>query len=227
MDMNVIINDKLAELKEEGYVEKIVKKQLETTIKDIVEDSLRSWSDFGKGLKEAVNNQLQINLDRLDIPSYNQVILNVVQEEINRSIHEAGANRLKEQLQELLGTGKNEYKLSELVEEMVNDDLELNDLSYEEVEEITVHIEKSPYGGTTYIYLDPEEDKSKYSCKYMVSLNEDGTVWRAEVKDKSFDNKVVMGGLYGVEATIFKMWTQKAKLVIDDYETEFSNPEYE
>lgn len=225
MDMNVIINDKLAELKEEGYVEKIIKNQLETTIKDIVEDSLRSWSDFGKGLKEAVKNELQINLDKLDIPSYNQVILNVVQEEINRSIHDVGAARLKEQLQEILGTGKNEYKLSELIEEMVEDDLELNDLSYEEVEEITVHVE-TRYG-FTYIYMDPEEDKDKYRCKYMIALNEDGTVWRAEVNDKSFDNKVVMGGLYGVEATIFKMWTQKATLIIDEYETEFSNPEYE
>lgn len=225
MDMNLIINDKLAELKEEGYVEKIIKKQLESTIKDIVEDSLRSWSDFGKGLKEAVNKQLQINLDKLDIPSYNQVILNVVQEEINRSIHAAGSEKLKEQLQELLGTGKNEYKLSELIEEMVEDDLELNELSYEEVEEITVIVENKY--GTTYVYMDPEEDKGMYQCKYMIALNEDGTVWRAEVSDKKFDNRVIMGGLYGMEATMFKMWTQKAKLIIDDYETEFSNPEYE
>ncbi|MNN88979.1 hypothetical protein D3C81_2067310 [compost metagenome] len=75
--------------------------------------------------------------------------------------------------------------------------------------------------------MDPEEDKGMYQCKYMIALNEDGTVWRAEVSDKKFDNRVIMGGLYGFEATMFKMWTQKAKLVIDEYETEFSNPEYE
>ncbi|OME10426.1 hypothetical protein BSK47_30850, partial [Paenibacillus odorifer] len=85
IDMNLIINEKLAELQSEGYVEKIIKKQLESTIKDIVEDSLRSWSDFGKGLKEAVKNQLQINLEQLDIPSYNHVILDAIKAELERS----------------------------------------------------------------------------------------------------------------------------------------------
>jgi hypothetical protein len=69
MDMNLIINNQLAALNEEGYVEKIIRKQLEETIKDVVEDSLRSWSDFGKGLKETVKGQLQINLVQ---PSYSE-----------------------------------------------------------------------------------------------------------------------------------------------------------
>ncbi|MEK4328935.1 hypothetical protein MKX70_24150 [Paenibacillus sp. FSL R7-0312] len=225
MDMNLIINDKLAELKKEGYVEKIIKKQLETTIKDIVEDSLRSWSDFGKGLKEAVNSQLQINLEKLDIPSYNQVILNAIKGEIERSVHDVGVARMQEQLQELLGTGKNEYMLSELVKEMVEDELKLEELSYEEVEQITVIVEEKY--GTKYVYMDPKEDVEWYQCKYKISLEKDMTISRAEVADKNFDNRVIMGGMYGLDATLFKMWSQKAKLILDDYETEFGNPEYE
>ncbi|MCE3203412.1 hypothetical protein [Paenibacillus sonchi] len=224
MDMNLIINEKLEELKEEGYVEKIIKKQLEKTIQDIIEESLRSWSDFGKGLKEAVGKQLQINLGKLDIPSYNEVILNVIKGELERSIHEEGSTRIQQQIQELLGTGEQEYKLSEIIKQMVEDDLELNELSYEEIEKITVIVEERY--GSTYLYLDPEEDKSMYRCKYMIVLDEDGTVWRAEVNEKKFDNRVIMGGLYGLEATLFKMWTRKTKLVIDEYETEFSNPDF-
>ncbi|APB77409.1 hypothetical protein PPYC2_21745 [Paenibacillus polymyxa] len=225
MDMNLIINNQLAALNEEGYVEKIIRKQLEETIKDVVEDSLRSWSDFGKGLKETVKGQLQINLDKLDIPSYNQVILNVIKGEIERSIHEEGTARIQEQLQELLGTGKNEYRLSELVKEMVEDELKLEELSYEEVEQITVIVEEKY--GTKYVYMDPKEDVEWYQCKYKISLEKDMTVSRAEVSDKKFDNRVIMGGMYGLDATLFKMWTQKATLVIDDYETEFGNPEFE
>lgn len=63
MDMNAIINSKLSELNTEGYLEKIIKKQLEDTIKDVVEDSLRSWSDFGKGLKEAVKISYRLILN--------------------------------------------------------------------------------------------------------------------------------------------------------------------
>lgn len=224
MDLNVIVNDTLASLKEEGYVEQIVKKQLQKTINDVVEDCLKSWSDFGKGLKEEVKKQMDFNLDKLDIPSYNHVIMNVIKEELQRSVHEEGVKQIQQQMQEILGTAKEEYKLSELIKEMVNDECELNELSYDECKEITVHIDNSY--SVTYVRFDPEPDKRMYECKYMIALNEDGTVWRAEIADKAFDNKVIMGGLYGLEATIFKMWTRKAKLVIDRYETEFTNPEY-
>lgn len=225
MDLNVIINNTLSELKEEGYVEKIVKKKLEKTIEDIIEDSLRSWSDFGKELKQQVQAQMQFSLERLDIPSYNQVILNVIKGELERSVHEEGAKRIQESIQEILGTSKKEYKLSELIKEIVEDDCELNELSYEEYQKITVIIENRY--GNTYIYIDPEEDKDWFQCKYKIVLNGDGIVWRAEIGDKSFDNKVIMGGLYGADATIFKMWTRKAKLTIDKYETSFYNPEYD
>ncbi|MNP53817.1 hypothetical protein D3C76_1483250 [compost metagenome] len=148
----------------------------------------------------------------------------MINSELERSIHEEGAKQIQEQIQELLGTGNQEYKLSELIKEMVEDDLKLNELDYEEIAEITVHVEEKY--GTKYIYLDPEEDKSWHQCKYMIALSDDGTVSRAEIGDKKYDNRTLMGGIYGLDATIFKMWTRKAKLVIDDYETEFSNPEY-
>lgn len=225
MDLNLIVNNTLSELKEEGYVEKIVKKQLEKTIHDIIEDSLRSWSDFGKELKEQVQNQMQFNLEKLDIPSYNQVIINIIKGELERSVHEEGAKRIQESIQEILGTSKEEYKLSELIKEIVEQDCELNELDYDSYKEITVIVEDKY--GSKHIYIDPEEDQSWYQCKYRLTLDDDMTVRSAEIGDKSFDNKVIMGGLYGADATIFKMWTRKSKLVIDRYDTSFTNPEYD
>lgn len=81
--------------------------------------------------------------------------------------------------------------------------------------------------GLKYIYIDTEQDVKWYQCKYKIVLDKDLTVSRAEIGDKSFDNKVIMGGLYGADATIFKMWTRKSKLVIDSYDTSFTNPEYD
>lgn len=225
MDLNKTINDTMVKLDEERYVEQTIEKHMKKTIDDIIEDSLRSWSDFGKQLKAQIQEQLQFNLDKLDIPSYNHVIMNIIKGELERSVHEEGAKRIQEEIQDILGTAKEEYKLSELIKEMVEDDLELNELSYEEVSEITVIVEEKY--GNIYIYLDPEEDVSMYQCRYMIVIEMDGTIWRAECKNKSFDNSVIMGGLYGVERTIFTMWTRKAKLIIDDYETSFGNPEYE
>ena len=225
MDLNLMINDTLAKMKEEGYVEKVVKAQLESTIEGIMSDALRKYSDFGKELEKQVEEQLQVNLKNLDLPSYNQIILNTVNEELERSIHDVGVKKMQENLQKLLGTSDEEYKLSNLVKKMVDEELELHELDYEAFKEVTVHVD-TRYG-TTYISFDPEEDVNEYSCKYRIALDEEGIVKRVEIADKSFDNKVIMGGLYGLDAILFKMWTRKSKLIIDNYETEFSNPEYD
>ncbi|OJT57631.1 hypothetical protein [Bacillus licheniformis] len=225
MDLNLIINNTLTELKDQGYVEKIVRKQLEETIQDIIKDSFKSWSDFGKELKQQVQDQIQFNLDSLDIPSYNQVILNIIKDELERSVHEEGARRIQESIRDILGTAKEEYKLSELINEIVEQDCELNELHYDDYKEITVIVENK-YGGK-YIYIDPEEDQDWYRCKYRLTLDNDLTITRAEINDRAFDNKTIMGGLYGADATIFKMWTRKSKLIIDNYQTSFTNPEYE
>ncbi|MCC3257476.1 hypothetical protein [Paenibacillus polymyxa] len=187
---------------------------------------MRSWSDFGKGLKEAVRNQLQINLENLDIPSYNHIILDVIKSEVEKSIHSVGVAKMQENLQELLGTKREEVNFSELIKEMVEDECELNELDYEEVQEITVHVD-ADRRVLSFIYFDPEPDKSQYNCKYRLVLDKEGYINSVEIADKSFDKKTIMGGLYGLEATLFKLYTHGSKVIMDDYETEFSNPEHE
>lgn len=226
MDLNKIVNDTMQRLTEEGYVQERVEHHLKKTIDKVLDDTIDRWSKFGKALKEQVQEQMQFNLDKLNIPSYNHVIMNTIKDELERNIHNEGAAAIQAQIQEILGTAKTEYKLSDLVEAMVKQDIDdLDDLGYEEYKEVTVIVEKKY--GTTYIYMDPEEDKTWHYCKYKIALNKDNTVWYVEIGDKKFDNKVIMGGLYGLDADLFKMWTRKATIVIDDYETSFTNPEYE
>lgn len=220
-DLNAIINKTMVQLTKERYIEEIVKEQLKKSVKQIVESILDTWSPFGKELKHQVQSQLQFNLDKLDIPAYNQVVMNVVKEELDRSLHEEGAKQIQAQLQELLATTKDEYTLSELLEMVATQDCNLEELDGEDYHDITVIIEEKYT--SKYIYIDPESDVSWYECRYALTLDaEDMTVRRAQVHNKTFDNRVIMGGLYGVEAEMFKMWTRKAKLVIDDYETTFA-----
>ncbi|PHD85514.1 hypothetical protein [Bacillus toyonensis] len=241
MDLNLMINDSLAKLKDEGYVEKIVKAQLEETIKNVIDRSLRSYSDFGEMLEKQVKEQLQINLSELDIPSYNHFIVSTIQEHFNAVLHEQGVNRMKEQLDELLLHSKEEYKLSELMKELVKEIEDLDEMGYEDYHEMSMHIEE---GYLTYVYFDAESDKDKYDCKYQVCVNKKSNVVESikireknryssystkEVKEKTFDTKTIMGGFYGMEQTLFKMYARKAKLIIDEdaVELEVTNPEYD
>lgn len=225
MDLNKIVNDKMTELKESGYVEERVAHHLKKTVDDIVEDCLRSYSDFGKKLKEEVKKQLDFNLERLDIPSYNQVILNVISDELDKATHQQGAEAIREGIKELLGTAEKQYKLSDLVYKMANEDDKLNELDYDEYKEITVIVEKKY--SSQYIYMDPEEDTDWYQCKYQIVLDDDNTVRRVEIGGKHFDNKVIMGGLYGLDKVLFQMWTRHSELIVDSYDTSFTNPEHD
>lgn len=237
MDLNVMINDSLAKLHEEGFVEKIVKSHLEKTIESVVSDSLRSYSDFGKNLSKKVEEVLQINLDKLDIPSYNQLILATITDHLNAVVHEQGVNRMKEQLDSILLTSKEEYKLSEIMEELSEEIEGLDELDYEDTHEMTLIIDRE-WSWMTRIYFDAESDKEKYDCKYCIyvdaktgqvdSIRIRDTSFRSNKEYKEFDAKTIMGGFYGMEQTLFKMYARRSKLVIDedDVELEFSNPEY-
>ncbi len=239
MDLNLMINDSLAKLKNEGYVEKIVKAQLEETIKNVIDRSLRSYSDFGEMLEKQVKEQLQINLSELDIPSYNHFIVSTIQDHFNAVLHEQGVNRMKEQLDELLLHSKEDYKLSEIMKELVKEIEDLDEMGYEDYHEMSMHIENSYC--FTYVYFDAESDKDKYDCKYQICVNQKSNVvenikireqrrhYRDTKEFKEFDAKTIMGGFYGMEQTLFKMYARKAKLIIDEdaVELEVTNPEYD
>jgi hypothetical protein len=235
MDLNAIVMNQLTELKKEGFVEEIVKEQLKKTIHQIVKDTFDSWSDFGKSLKKEVQEQIQINLRELDILSYNHMILNVVKQELEQAMIQEGLKKIQENIQELLGTAKEEYKLSELIKELMEDEGEeyLNELGPDEYHEISLHVKpyylssdkEKPW--LTYIYFDLDSNVDQYSCKYRLTLDENGIVTSIQIKDTTFDNSTIMGKLYGIEKTLFQIYTRGAKVIVDDVETQFYNPEYE
>ncbi|MCW1941712.1 hypothetical protein OMD49_29315 [Bacillus anthracis] len=139
----------------------------------MVSRSLESYSDFGKALKDQVKEQLQINLGELDIPSYNHFIVSTIQEHFNAVLHEQGVNRMKEQLDELLLHSKEEYKLSELMKELVREIEDLDEIGYDEYHEMSMHIEE---GYLTYVYFDAESNKDKYDCKYKICVDKKSSV---------------------------------------------------
>lgn len=221
MDLNKLVNDGLAKIQAEGFVKQVVEEQLKETIKNIVHDVLREYSDFGKNLKEQIESQLNINLDELNIASYNLMVLNAVKEKLDEAMHLQGVEKIKADMDEMLGTAKTEYKLSELIEELKNDALEDDDDL--RGKEMSFHIDSRSY--LTFIFFDEDHDKDKYDCKYRITMDKEGYLTSVKIGSREFKNSVIMGGLYGIEATLFKMYTQGSKLIIDEDEVDTYYPE--
>ncbi|MED1795180.1 hypothetical protein P4V54_21130 [Brevibacillus nitrificans] len=145
---------------------------------------------------------------------------------------------MKEQLDALLLTSKEEYKLSEIMEELKEEIEGLDELGYEGTHEMTLIIDRE-WKWMTRIYFDAESDKEKHDCKYNINVDtKTGQVdsiriredsYRRKKEFKEFDTRTIMGGFYGLEETLFKIYARKSKIEIDEDEVEikFSNPEYE
>ena len=120
IDLNKIVNETLVNLEEEKFVEKVVKARLEKTITGIVDDVFREYGDFGKSLKAHIENNLNVNLDRLGIEGYNTLALAAIKEQLDKTITVQGIERLKKSTEEMLSDVKKSYNLSELIETLKN-----------------------------------------------------------------------------------------------------------
>lgn len=211
IDLNKIVNDSMEQIEKEGFVEKIVKERLEKTISDIVDDTFRSWSDFGKNLKTHIEENLNVNLEKLSIDGYNTLVLKAVQEKLDNAMKIQGVEKIKESMDNMLKDVEDEYSLSELIEELKQEDYR-EEWEYDEDDQITLIIEES--GSFKYIYMDKESDKRKYECDYRILIykNEISSV---TIKNKAIDKKSIMAGFSNLGDTLFKIYASGAKIVLD------------
>lgn len=226
MDLNKMVVASLAKMESEGKVQEIVEKHLESSIESAVKDLFGSWSDFSKDLKKTMQEELQINLKELQIGSYNHMVLNAIKEKLDMTISNTGIEKLKSELDEMLVSEQKEYKLSELIEQLKNDAIGYGDPEDFEGQEISFHHDPDRKI-LHFIYFDSKEDKGQYECKYRLVINpKDGTLQSADIDDRKFDNRVIMGGLNGLDEMLFKIYTTGAKIIVDSdcVETYYPNP---
>ncbi|WIW70632.1 hypothetical protein [Anaerosinus gibii] len=214
MDLNKIVNDKLAKIEADGYLEEVVEKRLKETISSVVSDLFSSYSDFSKDLESKIKEKLNINLEELNISSYNVMVMNAINDYLQEEVSICGIEKIKNEMNALLCDTKTEYKLSEIIREMKDHVTEYDDDYWGK--EMSFHC-SDPNGILIFICFDPKEDVEEYRCKYRLTVNKEGIVTSVRIRDCEFNNRTIMGGLYGVEATLFKLYTTGAKLVLDDH----------
>lgn len=216
IDLNKIVNETLVNMESEKFVEKVVQETIEKSIKSIVNDVFRDYSDFGKNLKKYIEANLNVNFDRLGLEGYNGIVLAAIKEQLDRTITIQGVAKIKESMETILSDVKEEYTLSEIIEKIKTDDpcKELYEYDYDE--HIFLIIEKSS-GGYTHIYLDNDEDEPdrKYEYSYQIDIDKEGKPYSIKIKGDEINTKKIMGGLYGLDKLLFKVYSQGAKITLD------------
>ncbi len=218
IDLNKIVNETLVNLEKEKFVETIVEKRIKQTIESVIGDIFDSWSSFGKSLKKHIEENMNMNFDSLGLEGYNQLILAVIKERLESTIKVKGLEKIKESIDEMLSDVKSEYTLTEIIEK-AKEDTAKEDYERDYDEKVNLIIEKSCYG-YIHIYLDNKDEKPygkwDYSCS--LALDKEGKAYSIKLNGKEIDSKKIMGGLYGLDNLLFKIYASGAKIILDQGE---------
>lgn len=212
IDLQAMVNTALTNMHQDGSLEKMITAQLEKTVKSVLDDAIGSYSGFGKELKEAVKSTLGINIDRMELPTYNVLVTNIIKDRLDQIVHEEGVEKMKQRLDEMFTPVKPEVHLSELIEEWkkaLNEDGDRNG------ESITVLWEDSTYGGGGWLYVDADEDRDKYRCDLQVGVNKEDKVFALKWEGKDLTKAKTDWGINEIAEQFFRIYAAGSKLIVD------------
>lgn len=192
-DFTSLIADAVAAKMTPEFIEKEVGARVDKLLVESVDSALRSYSDTGKQIREAVENALRV--EGLDLPTYGQVVAQMLKVQIEDRVSALVSGQLAKDMDELLSLAPREVKLSEIAKQMLDEhaDDEWGDL-------ITVIVEDDTHGYSR-VYLDERgvyEERDKYKCRYRLGVDGKGKIYSASIDDRDLKSSQHIGRSYGV-----------------------------
>lgn len=192
------------------FIEKEVHTRVDKLIVESIDRALRTYSDTGQMIEKAVADALRV--ERLDLPTYGNMVAAMVKSQIEATVAPLIAGRLAQDVDELLKLAPASIKLSQIAAAM----LAQHEDSYGEV--ITVIVERSEYG-STWVYLDDEsvvEDRLKYNCNYRLLIGKDGKIASATLRQHDINSTKHFGNSYGLEQRLRAYFACGTVIEIDE-----------
>lgn len=220
MDIQVVVQDQLNKIITEGKLAEIVRIKVEKTLEDVIQDMVRSYSDFGKGLKEEINKAFKIDFERISAVDYNHIVVSIVKEQLDKHLLSSVKQPISDAITEYLGPlEKKEWKLSEIIEKFKQEEIE----DKSDGGEMSLYIEKSNYG-STHIAFDKEDGKKKYECEFEMSLDTKTGIPYSFNAGQYHVHKgdLRVESLHGsFEKFFFRLYAQRVTIIVDKCDAEY------
>jgi hypothetical protein len=209
-NLSGLISAAVAEKMTPEFIEKEVNSRVEKLIVESVGNALQRWSDTGKLIEKAIADCLRV--DRLDLPSYGNVVAAMVKTQIEATVAPLIAGQLAADMDELLKLAPMEVKLSEIADEMRKQ----HEDKYGEV--ITVILEHHEYGSTS-VYLDEDEVRGRnerFRCDYNLHIDKDGRILSARINEQDIKSSQYLGRSYGLAQKIRAYFACGTTIILDE-----------
>jgi hypothetical protein len=228
-DFSNAVNEAMGEMISDGTVENIIKKKLGKTVEDIIEDQLRSYSDFGKALKDKIHDELKVDLKDVTFTEYNKTILNLIEGILNNAVTGEAKKKFTEDLEELFKAPPTEIKLSEVIKMYIEEQDEEFDRDGAERIALIMENKRDKWIG---IGLNPKNTKSSYGrgageeitswhdCNLYISVLLDdensGKLRFAYDRDGLQPLKYMPTCLSGTARLLYQLYCAGSKIVFDE-----------
>jgi hypothetical protein len=101
-----------------GVVEAAIRNEVEATVKNLLADAFGRYGEFSELLRGALSKSLSLP-EELGIPSYNDTLIAIVRDVVNKEIEGTIAARVRNKIVEILEPAPATMKLSEFIESYV------------------------------------------------------------------------------------------------------------
>lgn len=219
-NIQIIAEEKIKKIVEDGTLETLIEKQLIKTTESIVQDIFRDYSDFGKELKRVLTEKLQLNLNELNISTYTGIVVRTIEDNISE-ILEGQKSKILEAVKNVTGViEKTNWKLSEIVA-IYRKNLTDNP-------EVVLEIEKTSYGHT-WIRIGEKKEKSygsyssstqHYEVKMIIDTKKKtiDNVWYSDYLIDARKTKVYK---HSIENFLLKLWVNECVLEVDEDDADY------
>ncbi|MCL1124203.1 hypothetical protein [Shewanella surugensis] len=93
-ELHDIVTNKIGNMVENGTIEQLIENKLESLLAETVNDAMKSYSSFGKALKESIEKSIGTSLSQVSFPEYNHFVSQLVVEKYSEVLSKEAANNI-------------------------------------------------------------------------------------------------------------------------------------
>ncbi|MFQ1995754.1 hypothetical protein ACK36C_20740 [Aeromonas veronii] len=200
-----------------GALEQALSKYADKLIDDCAQDVLRSYSDVGKAVKDALTKAIMPQIDSIaDFPSYHDFVTKRLRMAAQDFYDQRLTEVLDKEIQEIMSELPEEITLSWVLDAVRKSITFCNEGDHVD-EEMTLIIEDSSCG-YRHIFIGKESGMDKYRCEYQIDLNKDGCIYSMKIDEDDVKSKKCIGPFYGAERKLMAAYAMKSKVKLDQGE---------
>ncbi|MBN3004483.1 hypothetical protein JW897_12130 [Chromobacterium alkanivorans] len=226
IDIEKMVADAIAAKLAPEVLQPIIEKNVGEAVQSAIEGQFRYSSDFRKGLEQHITDHMPKTY--ADMGYFGDFVSKAVVAKLNAMMAEQAANVINPMLEEITKPLPSEMKIGDLLQ-MLFDDFNDTSESYAEKNDYPTFIiwqsypDSSVLRGYMSVSIDPEENKSRHSCKYHLAFDGDGRVTTIRVDDVKITEGLIAGRMFGISRMLLQLYSQQVKVIFDrtDFDGEF------